>query len=166
MGNLTKHNFTGGYQAQSSAKQDKVELVGKFFKKEQKQTVETKTTQFQQQVETQTSQKIESSSGEERRQEALARRKEFLKEQEDLHMKLSSTEFKTTNVKSRQQLEEEREAFIQRAIQMVQNEAKMYSDRAKEDEMKRVEMNRLEQERIKKEEEMRAQAMLRAEEER
>merc|ERR1712106_49384 len=42
--NLTKHNFSGGYQAQASAKQDKVELVGKFFQKEQKQqTVETKT---------------------------------------------------------------------------------------------------------------------------
>merc|ERR1712098_1009953 len=109
--NLTKHNFTGGYQNQASAKSDKVELVGKFFKKEQKQTVETKTTQMEQHVETKTVQKVESSSGEERRQEALARRKEFLKEQEDMHMKLSKTEFKTTQVKSRQQLEEEREAL-------------------------------------------------------
>merc|ERR1712128_91263 len=118
--NLTKHNFSGGYQAQASAKQDKVELVGKFFQKEQKQqTVETKTTHMEQQMVSSVSQKVESSSGEERKQEALARRKEFLKEQEDMHMKLSVSEFKTTQVKSRQQLEEERELFIQRAVQMV-----------------------------------------------
>merc|ERR1739842_128228 len=73
------------------------------------------------------------------RKEALERRQEFLKENEDLHMKIKSTDFKITNVKTRQQLEQERESFFQSTVKRVQEEATMISNRAKEDEMKRVE---------------------------
>merc|ERR1712228_4146 len=70
--NMTKHNFTDGYQA-PKARQDQVELVGKFFKKEQVST--KKEESFVQVEEKQTT----VMSGEERKQEALKRRGEFLK---------------------------------------------------------------------------------------
>merc|ERR1711915_783347 len=76
---------------------------------------------------------------------ALERRQEFLKQQEDLHMKITSSQFNVGNAKTRQQLEEEREAFIKNAVFRVQEEALMLSNRAKEEEMKRLEYIRLEQ---------------------
>merc|ERR1712025_176306 len=116
-------------------------------------------------VESKTS--IEYAGGEERRQEALERRQEFLKQQEDMHMKISSSsQYSMGNAKTRQQLEEEREAYIQNAVKRVQEEALMLSNRAKEEEMKRLEYIRLEEERIKREDALRAEAMARAEEER
>merc|ERR1719357_1205177 len=118
-----------------------------------------------QQTETKST-KVEFAGGEERRKEALERRQEFLKQQEDLHMKITSSQFNVGNAKTRQQLEEEREAFIKNAVLRVQEEALMLSNRAKEEEMKRLEYIRLEEERIKKEDKLRAEAMLRAEEER
>merc|ERR1712111_277551 len=105
--------------------------------------------------------KVEFSSGEERRKEALERRQEFLKENEDLHMKIKSSDFKMTNVKTRQQLEQERESFFQNTVKRVQEEAAMISNRAKEDEMKRVEFLKREEERIEREEKLRQKAMLR-----
>merc|ERR1712217_254689 len=110
--------------------------------------------------------KIEFSSGEERRKEALERRQEFLKQNEDLHMQIKSSDIKFTNVKTRQQLEEERESFFKNTVMRVQEEANMISNRAKEDEMKRVEFLKLEEERIMREEKLRQEAMLRAEHER
>merc|ERR1712226_587774 len=84
--------------------------------------------------------KVEFAGGEERRKEALERRQEFLKQQEDLHVKISSSsEFKVSSAKTRQQLEEEREAFIKNAVLRFQEEALMLSKRAKEEEMKRLE---------------------------
>merc|ERR1711915_59486 len=168
-GKLTKHNFTGGYVA-PKARADQVELVNKFFKSEKTEQrtesrIETHQSQQVQQTETKST-KVEFAGGEERRKEALERRQEFLKQQEDLHMKITSSQFNVGNAKTRQQLEEEREAFIKNAVLRVQEEALMLSNRAKEEEMKRLEYIRLEEERIKKEDKLRAEAMLRAEEER
>merc|ERR1711872_1041333 len=136
----------------------------------QTQQIETRTeTQQSQKIEQIESKatKVEFAGGEERRKEALERRQEFLKQQEDLHMKItSSSQYSMSNAKTRQQLEEEREAYIQNAVKRVQEEALMLSNRAKEEEMKRLEYIRLEEERIKKEDKFRAEAMLRAEEER
>merc|ERR1712083_221823 len=168
-GKLTKHNFTGGYVA-PKARADQVELVNKFFKSEKTEQrtesrIETHQSQQVQQTEAKST-KVEFAGGEERRKEALERRQEFLKQQEDLHMKITSSQFNVGNAKTRQQLEEEREAFIKNAVLRVQEEALMLSNRAKEEEMKRLEYIRLEEERIKKEDKLRAEAMLRAEEER
>merc|ERR1712226_1554336 len=83
-GKLTKHNFTGGYVA-PKARADQVELVSKFFKKEQVEAKSgTKVQSFttsekstaEQRTEIQSSQ-IEFASGDERRREALERRQEF-----------------------------------------------------------------------------------------
>merc|ERR1719193_2272493 len=98
-----KHNFQGGYTA-PKARPDQVDLVGKFFQKEQKEVVRqeqkssfesTQTTSFSSSTSTKVETKIESAGGEERRAEALARRQEFLKQQEDLRMKVSSSQFST-----------------------------------------------------------------------
>merc|ERR1711931_33282 len=89
----------------------------------------------EQRTEIQSSQ-IEFASGDERRREALERRQEFLKQQEDLHMQIKTSDIKVGNVKSRQQLEEEREAYIKKTIMMVQEEAMILSKRAKEEEEK------------------------------
>merc|ERR1719341_2599645 len=170
-GKSTKHNFTGGYVA-PKARADQVELVSKFFKgdkTEQSETrIETHQSQKIEQIETKSSAtKVEFAGGEERRKEALERRQEFLKQQEDLHMKItSSSQYNVSNAKSRQQLEEEREAYIKNAVLRVQEEALMLSTRAKEEEQKRMEYIRLEEERIKREDILRAEAMVRAEEER
>merc|ERR1712105_196199 len=89
---------------------------------------------------------------------------EFLKQQEDLHMKItSSSQYNMSNAKTRQQLEQEREAYIQNAVKRVQEEALMLSNRAREEEMKRLEYIKLEEERIKREDALRAEAMVRAE---
>ena len=81
-------------------------------------------------------------------------------------MQIKSSDIKFTNVKTRQQLEEERESFFKNTVMRVQEEANMISNRAKEDEMKRVEFLKLEEERIMREEKLRQEAMLRAEQER
>merc|ERR1711892_484795 len=172
-GKLTKHNFTGGYVA-PKARADQVELVSKFFKHEQKEQteiqieskIESHQSQHIEQIETKSS-KVEFAGGEERRKEALERRQEFLKQQEDLHMKItSSSQYNVSNAKSRQQLEEEREAYIKNAVLRVQEEALMLSKRSKDEEMKRVEFIRMEEERMAREDVLRQEAMLRAEEER
>merc|ERR1711892_387729 len=172
-GKLTKHNFSGGYVA-PKARADQVELVSKFFKgdkteqSEARMETRTETHQSQQieQIETKST-KVEFAGGEERRKEALDRRQEFLKQQEDLHMKItSSSQYNVSNAKSRQQLEEEREAYIKNAVLRVQEEALMLSNRAKEEENKRIEYIRMETERIAREDILRAEAMVRAEEER
>merc|ERR1712106_540177 len=172
-GKLTKHNFSGGYVA-PKARADQVELVSKFFKgdkteqSESRMETRTETHQSQQmeQIETKST-KVEFAGGEERRKEALERRQEFLKQQEDLHMKItSSSQYNVSNAKSRQQLEEEREAYIKNAVLRVQEEALMLSNRAKEEENKRIEYIRMETERIAREDILRAEAMVRAEEER
>ena len=79
---------------------------------------------------------------------------------------LKSATVKITNVKTRQQLEQERESFFQSTVKRVQEEATMISNRAKEDEMKRVEFLKGEEERIMREEKLRQEAIQRAEEER
>merc|ERR1712079_422909 len=164
-GKATKHNFTGGYVA-PKARADQQELVNKFFKHDKSEKVETIQSESVVKVESKMESKVEFSSGEERRKEALERRQEFLKENEDLYMQVKSSDFKMTNVKTRQQLEQERESFFQNTVMRVQEEAKMISSRAKEDEMKRIEYLKSEEERIKREEILRQEAMLRAEEER
>merc|ERR1712106_635279 len=152
-GKLTKHNFSGGYVA-PKARADQVELVSKFFKgdktEQSESRMETRTETHQskqiEQIETKST-KVEFAGGEERRKEALERRQEFLKQQEDLHMKItSSSQYNVSNAKSRQQLEEEREAYIKNAVLRVQEEALMLSNRAKEEENKRIEYIRMETE--------------------
>merc|ERR1712045_858436 len=69
-GKATKHNFSGGYVA-PKARADQVELVSKFFKKEQVEAksetkVQSFTTTAEQRTEIQSSQ-IEFASGDERR---------------------------------------------------------------------------------------------------
>jgi chromosome segregation protein len=169
-GKATKLNFGGGYVA-PKATTNQQELVNKFFKQDKSETVQSETKMSVQmktesRMESKMESKIEFSSGEERRKEALERRQEFLKENEDLHMKIKSSDFKMTNVKTRQQLEEERESFFKNTVKRVQEEATMISNRAKEDEQKRVEFLKREEERIMREEKLRQEAMLRAEEER
>merc|ERR1719336_3700670 len=164
-GKATKHEFTGGYVA-PKARNDQVELVNKFFKRETNERTETIQTEKIENVTTKVESKVEFSSGEDRRKEAIERRQEFLKQNEDLHMQVKSTEFKVSNVKSRQQLEEEREAFFKKTVMRVQEEATMLSSRAKDEEQKRLEWLRTEEERMKREEILRQEAMVRAEEER
>merc|ERR1711973_546913 len=154
-GKATKHNFSGGhgYVAPKGARADQQELVNKFFSKKSEQSesfecVKSEVVQVQQKVES----KVEFSSGEDRRKEALERRQEFLKQNEDLHMQIKSSDFKMTNVKTRQQLEEERESFFKNTVLKVQQEAQLMSSRAKDDEMKRIEYLKSEEERIKREE--------------
>merc|ERR1712227_689516 len=140
-GKATKHSFTGGagYTA-PKARADQQELVNKFFKRaDQMEQVETIKTENRVEVSSKIESKVEFSSGEERRKEAL---------------------------KTRQQLEEERESFFRNTVMRVQEEAAMLSNRAKEDELKRIEYLKSEEERIKREEVLRQEAMLRAEEER
>merc|ERR1712227_525589 len=133
-GKATKHRFTGGagYTA-PKARADQQELVNKFFKRaDQMEQVET----------IKTENKVEFSSGEERRKEALERRQEFLEQNKDLHMQLKTSEFKMTSAKTRQQLEEERESFFRNTVMRVQEEAAML--RA-EEERKQKELARQEE---------------------
>ena len=169
-----KHNFTGGYTAPKT-RQDQVDLVGKFFQKEQKEAVRqeqkssfesSQTTSFSSSTSTKVETKIESAGGEERRAEALERRKEFLKQQEDLRMKVTSSQFSAVQSKSRQQLEEEREAMFAASVKRVQEESRMQMERAKMEEQKRLDFLKQEEERLKREEVLRQEAMIRAEEER
>merc|ERR1712060_476697 len=102
-------------------------------------------------------------SGEERKQEALKRRGEFLKKQENINTEIKSSEFKMMSVKSRQELEEEREAYIKNAVLRIQEEALSMSQRMKMEEQKRLEMLKMEEERIKREETMRQEAIVKAE---
>merc|ERR1719384_282063 len=164
-GKATQHKFTGGYVA-PKARTDQVELVNKFFKRETNERTETAQTEKMETVTTRVESKVEFSAGEDRRKEAIERRQEFLKQQEDLHMTVKSSEMKVSNVKSRQQLEEEREAFFKNTVMRVQQEATMLSNRAKEEEQKRLEWLKTEEERMAREEILRQEAMLRAEEER
>merc|ERR550539_1736650 len=108
-GKATQHKFTGGYVA-PKARTDQVELVNKFFKRETNERTETVQTEKVENVTTRLESKVEFSAGEDRRKEAIGRRQEFLKQQEDLHMEVKSSEMKVSNVKTRQQLEEERMA--------------------------------------------------------
>ena len=169
-----KHNFTGGYTAPKT-RQDQVDLVGKFFQKEQKEVVRqeqkssfesSQTTSFSSSTSTKVETKIESAGGEERRAEALERRKEFLKQQEDLRMKVTSSQFSAVQSKTRQQLEEEREAMFAASVKRVQEESRMQMERAKMEEQKRLDFLKQEEERLKREEVLRQEAMIRAEEER
>ena len=169
-----KHNFTGGYTAPKT-RQDQVDLVGKFFQKEQKEVVRqeqkssfesSQTTSFSSSMSTKVETKIESAGGEERRAEALERRKEFLKQQEDLRMKVTSSQFSAVQSKTRQQLEEEREAMFAASVKRVQEESRMQMERAKMEEQKRLDFLKQEEERLKREEVLRQEAMIRAEEER
>merc|ERR1712079_962779 len=155
----------GGYVA-PKARADQQELVNKFFKHDKSEKVETIQSESVVKVESKMESKVEFSSGEERRKEALERRQEFLKENEDLYMQLKTSDFKMTSAKTRQQLEEERESFFRNTVMRVQEEASMLSNRAKEEELKRIEYLKSEEERIKREEVLRQEAMLRAEEER
>merc|ERR1712227_358855 len=153
-GKATKHSFTGGagYTA-PKARADQQELVNKFFKRaDQMEQVETIKTENRVEVSSKIESKVEFSSGEERRKEALERRQEFLEQNKDLHMQLKTSEFKMTSAKTRQQLEEERESFFRNTVMRVQEEAAMLSNRAKEDELKRIEYLKSEEERIKREE--------------
>merc|ERR1719323_461076 len=169
-----KHNFTGGYTA-PKARPDQVDLVGKFFQKEQKEVVRqeqkstfesTQTASFSSSTSSKVETKIESAGGEERRAEALARRQEFPKQQEDLRMKVSSSQFSTVQSKTRQRLEEEREAMFAASVKRVQEESRMQMERAKMEEQKRIDFLKQEEERLKREEVLRQEAMIRAEEER
>lgn len=174
----TKHNFTGGYTA-PKARPDQVDLVGKFFKmdqkkeqaqvmqREQKTSIEaTQTSSISTSSSSRTETKIETASGEERRADALERRQLFLKQQEDLRMQVSSSKFSTVQSKTRQQLEEEREAMFAASVLRVQEESRMQAERAKQEEQKRIEFLKDEEERVKRQEILRQEAMLRAEEER
>merc|ERR1719244_1713788 len=116
-----KHNFTGGYAA-PKARPDQVDLVGKFFQKEQKEVVRqeqkstfesTQTASFSSLTSSKVETKIESAGGEERRAEALARRQEFLKRKEEMRkqqemMQAQREEMERQRLLKRQQEEEER----------------------------------------------------------
>merc|ERR1711981_183947 len=138
------------------ARPDQVDLVGKFFQKEQKEVVRqeqktsfesTQASSFASSTSTKVETKIESAGGEERRAEALERRKVFLKQQEDMNMKISSSQFSTVQSKSRQQLEEEREAMFAASVKRVQEESRMQMERAKMEEQKRLDFLKQEEER-------------------
>merc|ERR1711911_132782 len=105
-------------------------------------------------------------SGMERKQEALKRREEFVRKKENIDMTITESNYKTMNVKTRKQLEEERELYIKNAVERIQQEALNLSMRVKTEEEKRIEQLKLEEARILQEEKMRADAMLRAEQER
>merc|ERR1712198_553092 len=105
--------------------------------------IETHQSQQVQQTETKST-KVEFAGGEERRKEALERRQEFLKQQEDLHMKITSSQFNVGNAKTRQQLEEEREAFIKNAVLRAEEERKA-KELARQEEIKRQQALMLEQ---------------------
>merc|ERR1711860_118012 len=105
-------------------------------------------------------------SGMERKQEALKRREEFVRKKENIDMTITESNYKTMNVKTRKQLEEERELYIKNAVERIQQEALNLSMRVKTEEEKRIEQLKLEEARILQEEKMRAEAMLRAEQER
>merc|ERR1719427_319737 len=143
---------------------DQVDLVGKFFKmdqkkeqaqvmqKEQKTSIEaTQTSSISTSSSSRTETKIETASGEERRADALERRQLFLKQQEDLRMQVSSTKFSTVQSKTRQQLEEEREAMFAASVLRVQEESRMQAERAKQEEQKRIEFLKEEEERVRQE---------------
>jgi len=71
----------------------------------------------------------------------------FLKQQEDMNMKISSSQFSTVQSKSRQQLEEEREAMFAASVKRVQEESRMQMERAKMEEQKRLDFLKQEEER-------------------
>merc|ERR550539_2303943 len=136
-------------------------------RQEQKSSFEsTQASSFASSTSTKVETKIESAGGEERRAEALERRKVFLKQQEDMNMKISSSQFSTVQSKSRQQLEEEREAMFAASVKRVQEESRMQMERAKMEEQKHLDFLKQEEERLKHEEVLRQEAMIRAEEER
>merc|ERR1711972_108418 len=145
---LAKHNFTDGYQA-PKARQDQVELVGKFFKKQEEYA------KYEESKEVKSEQTV-SQSKEERKAEAIQRREEFLKKKENIDMNITTSEYKTVDVKTRQQIEEEREAYIQQTVMKIQQEALGLKERIKMEENSR----------LKIEEVKRQEAMQRAEEER
>merc|ERR1712179_189493 len=99
-------------------------------------------------------------SGMERKQEALKRREEFVRKKENIDMTITDSNYKTMNVKTRKQLEEERELYIKNAVERIQQEALNLSMRVKTEEEKRIEQLKLEEARILQEEKMRAEAML------
>lgn len=169
---LAKHNFTDGYQA-PKARADQVELVNKFFKKDKgsmevttsSSSMSSSTMQQSSSIQAQQTQ-VSMKSGEERKKEALERRDEFLKQQQEISMKLNTSEFKTIEVKSKKELDEEREAIMLAAITRIKEESMSLSNRLKMEEQKRVEFIRAEEERQRQEDIMRQEAVLKAEEER
>merc|ERR1711994_750797 len=105
-------------------------------------------------------------SKEERKAEAIQRREEFLKKKENIDMNITTSEYRTVDVKTRQQIEEEREAYIQQTVMKIQQEALGLKERIKMEENSRIQMIKQEEERLKIEEVKRQEAMQRAEEER
>merc|ERR1711909_184369 len=133
------------------ARPDQVDLVGKFFQREQKQESKQEMSVQSSQTTTVSSSaktSIEYAGGEERRAEALERRQEFLKQQEDMHMKISSSQFTAVKSKTRQQLEEEREAMFAASVLRVQEESRMQMERSKQEEQKRIGFLKDEEERV------------------
>merc|ERR1712012_860262 len=135
-------------------------------RQEQKSTFEsTQTASFSSSTSSKVETKIESAGGEERRAEALARRQEFLKQQEDLRMKVSSSQFSTVQSKTRQQLEEEREAMFAASVKRVQEESRMQMERAKMEEQKRIDFLKQEMMQAQREEMERQRLLKRQQEE-
>jgi len=81
-------------------------------------------------------------------------------------MNITTSEYKTVSVKSRKQIEEEREAYIQQTVQRIQEEALSLSKRVKTEEETRFEMIKREEERMKMEELKRLEIRRKTEEER
>merc|ERR1719285_162018 len=81
-------------------------------------------------------------------------------------MKLKTSEFKLENVKSKKELEEEREAIILAAISRIKEESSSLTSRVKFEEQKRVEYIKEEEERQKRADALRQEAMIKSEEER
>jgi len=81
-------------------------------------------------------------------------------------MNITTSEYRTVDVKTRQQIEEEREAYIQQTVMKIQQEALGLKERIKMEENSRIQMIKQEEERLKIEEVKRQEAMQRAEEER
>merc|ERR1711962_1196863 len=141
--NMTKHSFTEGYQA-PKARQDQVDLVGKFFKKETAHSSfeETKAEEISTTV---------SKSGEERKQEALKRREEreafILQTVQRIKEEASSLSQRLKNE------EEKRLELIQLEEQRIKQQEIMRQEAMlkAEEERKKKEIARIEEMRKKKE---------------
>jgi hypothetical protein len=168
----TKHHFTDGYKAPLTRekREEQIKLVGKFFKKEKdtvdklQQKIVDKAEHLQQsyQSDIKVTREDALKQGGERRQEALRRREEFIRQEAACNIQVEQK----IECKTRAQLEAEREEFLRQTCARVKMEASQLSQRHKDEEVMRFKSIEEEQIRIQNEEQMRHEAMLQAEEER
>merc|ERR1711994_990195 len=133
-------------------RQEQIKLVSKFFQKE-KSTVDNLQEKIVQKAEniqkgfaTSTTTEVRRMTreealieGENRRQDAMRRREEFLKQQsEQLAFEVVESEHRVIAAKSRQELEEDRERFLRETCERVKRESSELSQRHKQEEERRA----------------------------